>query len=130
MRYLSAEQVLVLHALLIEETSGGFGVRDIGLLKAAIARPQSTFDGDDIYPDIISKTAALLHSLIENHPFVDGNKRTGITAAGLLLEMNGLSLIAASPELEEFTLEIARGNMDISKIKAWIQYNTTEIEKD
>ena len=104
MNYLTTEQVLFLHARLIQETGGSFGVRDIGLLKAAIARSQSTFDGDDLYPDLISKAAALLHSLIENHPYVDGNKRVGITAAGLFLEMNGMRLIASSKELEELAL--------------------------
>ena len=127
MNYLSTEQVLFLHARLVQETGGSFGVRDIGLLKAAIARPQSTFDGDDLYPDLISKASALVHSLIENHPFVDGNKRVGITSVGLFLEANGFWLTAKSEKLEEFTLEVAKGGVDISKIKAWLEQNTEEI---
>lgn len=130
MKYLSTEQVLFLHALLIQETGGGYGVRDIGLLKAAIARPQSTFDGDDLYPDLITKAAALLHSLIENHPFIDGNKRVGVTAVGLFLEINGICLVASSKDLEEFTLGIAKGGSNISEIKAWLILETEEIIGD
>lgn len=126
MNYLSTEQVLFLHARLIKETGGSLGVHDIGLLKAAIARPQSTFDGDDLYPDLISKAAALVHSLIENHPFIDGNKRVGITAAGLFLKLNGVHLIADSKELEEFTLTIAKGVSNILEIRVWLEQKTEE----
>ncbi len=80
MRYLTAEQVLFLHARLIEETGGSHGIRDVGLLQSAVARPRATFEGEDLYPDVCSKAAALMHSLINNHPFVDGNKRTGTAA--------------------------------------------------
>ena len=127
MKYLSPEQVLFIHALLIQETGGSFGVRDIGLLEAAVARSQGTFDGDDLYPDLLSKAAAMLQSLVENHPFVDGNKRVGITATGLFLKMNGVRLIAESKELEEFTLGIAKGGMDISEIRAWLEQKIEDI---
>ena len=71
MEYLTPEQILFLHARLIEETGGGEGVRDVGLLLSAIARPQASFDDKDLYPDIFSKAAALMDSLIRNHPFLD-----------------------------------------------------------
>jgi death-on-curing protein len=87
MNYLTAEQVLFIHARLIAETGSEHGVLDLGLLQSAVARPQATFDKQDLYPDLFSKTAALLESLIGNHAFVDGNKRTAITAAGLFLRI-------------------------------------------
>jgi len=127
MNYLSNAQALFMHARLIQKTGGSLVVRDIGLLKAAIARPQSTFDKEDLYPDLFSKAAALLQSLIENHPFVDGNKRAGITAIGMFIKMNGMQLMTESKELEEFTLTIAKGGLNVSAIRAWIESKTEEI---
>ena len=93
MNYLSAEQILFIHARLIEETGGRHGVRDLSMLLSALGRPQASFDDQDLYPDLFSKAAALMDSLIRNHPFVDGNKRTGATAAGVFLRRNGYRLI-------------------------------------
>lgn len=84
-RYLTPQQVLFIHARLIATTGGEHGVRDVGLLASAVARPQATFDGADLYPDLSEKAAALMDSLTRNHPFVDGNKRTAIAAAALFL---------------------------------------------
>lgn len=107
MNYLSPAQVLFIHMRLIAETGGSAGLRDFGLL-AAVARPQATLDSQDLYPDLFSKTAALMDSLVRNHPFVDGNKRVGITAAGLFLSLNGWRLTVSNSELERFTLQIAQ----------------------
>ena len=68
---------MVIHDEVIEETGGSPGIRDIHLLESAVARPQASFEGDDLYPDIFSKASALGHSIIRNHAFLDGNKRTG-----------------------------------------------------
>jgi len=94
MNYLTSERVLFLHARLIEETGGSHGARDVALLESAVASPQATFGGEDLYPDLVSKAAALMESLIRNHPFVVGNKRTGVTAAALFLRQNGRRLTA------------------------------------
>ncbi|MCB0062562.1 MAG: type II toxin-antitoxin system death-on-curing family toxin, partial [Caldilineaceae bacterium] len=102
--YLTAAQVLFIHDRLIAETGGSPGIRDLGLLAAAVARPQATFDGVDLYPTRFTKAAALMASLVNNHPFVDGNKRVGITAAGLFLRLNSYRLRATNAELERFTL--------------------------
>jgi death-on-curing protein len=120
MRYLSAEQVLFIHARLIAETGGEHGVRDIGLLQSAIARPKATFDKEDLYKGVVQKAAALLESLINNHPFIDGNKRTGITAAMLFLKINGFSFSTSNEELESFTLSVANGGQNIDTISQWI----------
>ena len=74
--FLTPQQVLFIHARLIDTTGGEHGLRDLGLLESAVARPQATFDGNELYPTIFLKTAALMDSLAHNHPFVDGNKRS------------------------------------------------------
>jgi len=96
--YLTPEQVLFLHSRLIAETGGGHGVRDLGMLLSALGRPQATFDEKDLYPDLFSKAAALMDSLVCNHPFVDGNKRTAITAAALFLGANGYRFVVESQQ--------------------------------
>jgi death-on-curing protein len=96
MKYLSAEQILFIHARMIEETGGSHGVRDLGMLLSALGRSQASFEDQDLYPDLISKAAALMESLICNHPFVDGNTRSGATAAGLLFRRNGYCLTASN----------------------------------
>jgi death-on-curing protein len=121
MNYLTVEQVAFLHARLIEETGGSHGIRDIGLLQSAVARPQATFDGEDLYPDVFSKAAALIHSLINNHPFVDGNKRTGGAAAVLFLRANGSSFEASNAEFEEFALRVARGQLGVPQAARWLR---------
>lgn len=120
MNYLAVEQVLFLHSRLIEETGGSHGVRDVALLESAVARPRATFGGEDLYPDLFSKAAALMDSLVRNHPFIDGNKRTGIAAAALFLRQNGRRLTATDPELEAFTLHVAESGPDIAEIAAWL----------
>ena len=77
MRYLSLQEVISLHSLLIAQTGGGSGLRDHGALESAVAQPEASFGDEELYPDLASKTAALGHSLIQNHSFVDGNKRIG-----------------------------------------------------
>jgi death-on-curing protein len=119
--YLTTEQILFLHARLIEETGGSHGVRDVALLESAAARPRATFGGRDLYPDLFSKAAALMDSLIRNHPFIDGNKRTGIAAATLFLRQNGRRLTATNPELEAFTLHATTSRLDVSEIATWFQ---------
>ena len=123
-QYLSAEQVLFIHARLIEETGGSSGIRDLGLLRSAVSRPQATFAQEELYPSIFLKTAALLESLANNHPFVDGNKRTGITASALFLQMNGYKLNASQKELSDFTLSIAKGSENIESISFWLKNHT------
>ena len=123
--YLTPEQILFIHARLITETGGGHGVRDIGLLDSAIARPQETFDGADLYPDLFLKTAALMASLAQNHPFVDGNKRTAIIAASIFLLQNGHFISTTNAEMERFTLWVVEERPSLSEIVNWFQSNST-----
>ena len=124
MRYLTPEQILFIHARLIAETGGQHGLRDLGLLLSSVARPGGTFDGIELYPDLYHKAAALMESLINNHPFVDGNKRSGIAAAAMFLRINGTQLTASHEELESFVLSIARGEETVETIAEWLNLNT------
>ena len=128
MNYLSPAQLLFIHARLIAETGGAIGVRELGLLAAAVARPQATFDGEDLYPDLLTKAAALMDSLVRNHPFVDGNKRTGITAAGLFVLIDGWQLTASSAELEKFTLQVAQSQSDLATMTIWFEQHSKELD--
>lgn len=121
MRYLTAEQVLFIHDRLIETTGGSHGVLDLGLLISAVARPQASFEGDDLYSDLFEKAAALFESLIGNHPFVDGNKRTAITAASVFLERNGWRLTTSNDQLESFTLQCAADPPGTPVVADWFR---------
>jgi len=124
--YLSEEQILFTHSRLIAETGGSHGVRDVGLLKSAIARPMATFDGVDLYPDLFLKTAALMASLAQNHPFVDGNKRIAITSASMFLLQNGRFLSTTNPEMVRFTHWVVEKRPSIDEIANWFQLNSKE----
>jgi death on curing protein len=80
MRYVSLQEIISLHSLLIAQSGGSSGLRDRGTLESAVAQPEASFGGQDLYPDLASKAAALGHALTQNHPFVDGNKRIGHAA--------------------------------------------------
>ncbi|MCX6064994.1 MAG: type II toxin-antitoxin system death-on-curing family toxin [Chloroflexi bacterium] len=120
MIYLSAQQVLFINARLIAETGGETGLRDIPLLESAIARPLATFDGSDLYPGLFEKAAALLDSLVNNHPFVDGNKRTGITSAAMFLRINGYRIVCLPDELEIFTMRVAADHPPVQELAHWL----------
>jgi len=128
MIYLTAEQVLFIHSCLINETGGSHGVRDLGLLESAIARPQATFGGKELYSDLFMKAAALMISLVNNHPFVDGNKRTGVTATGLFLRLNGRKLTASQAALETCTLRVATKEIEMADLAAWFRTHTIPLK--
>ena len=123
--YLTAQQVLFIHARLIAATGGEHGVRDVGLLESAVARPRVTFDRQELYPDLFHKAAALMESLARNHPFVDGNKRTAVTAAALFLLRNGHRLETTNAELERFTLMVTNEQPPLAEVAHWFQTNST-----
>ena len=128
MNYLTPEQVLFIHYRIIEETGGSHGIRDVSLLQSAVARPEAAFDGKDLYTDLITKAASLMHSIIKNHPFVDGNKRTAITSASIFLLRNGLRITASNKELEGFTRDIASKDVELNEITGWFKKHTKKIQ--
>ena len=119
--YLSLAQILTLHQALVERFGGSPGVRDKGALEAAVTRPAMTYGGEDLYPDVASKAAALMESLVMNHPFADGNKRVGEATAELLALVNGWELIAVDDELEQITLAVAGGKMGVEPLSIWFR---------
>jgi death-on-curing protein len=127
-RYVSADQVIALHRLLVRDFGGSSGIRDRGALESAIARPAMTFGGDDLYTDVAAKTAALMHSLVLNHPFVDGNKREGVAAAEFFLERNGHQLLASDDELEGLTLAVAKGKIQVEALAIWFRQRLRQNE--
>src|SRR3990172_4640394 len=100
MRYLRLREILQLYHRIIEQSGGSMGIRSLSTLESALAQPQMTFGGEDLYPSIIEKAAALAFSLIQNHPFVDGNKRTGHAALETFLVLNEKELNADADESE------------------------------
>ena len=113
---------------MVKQFGGSFGVRDIGLVESAVARPYATFDGQDLYTDIFDKAAALLQSLLKNHPFVDGNKRTALTSAGIFLKMNGWRLINNHEKEVEFGVKVDNANLTLEEISKWLKNHSEEIK--
>lgn len=129
MKYLYPKQVLYLHEQIIQLSGGLGGLRDERLLESAIYRPQATFGGHDLYPDLFGKVAVLGHSLILNHPFVDGNKRTGFEAMRLLLRMNGHNLHASWKTKFDFVLKIATKTLTEQQIADWLRKRSRPYRK-
>jgi death on curing protein len=125
MRYPTLAEILDLHERLLSTSGGARGVRDLAMLESSVAQPRATFDQQDLYPDIISKSAALCHGLILNHPFVDGNKRTGHAAMELFLILNGLQLSADVSDQERVILDLAAGKMSRHDFTAWVRQHAT-----
>jgi death-on-curing protein len=121
MKYLSLKTVLAIHERSLEEYGGDPGVRDQGLLESAVAQPRARFEGQDLYPSLAEKAAALAFSLVKNHPFFDGNKRTGYGAMLLFLSRNGHTIDAPLDQHEATFLSLAAGTMSREEFLAWLQ---------
>ena|SRR5688572_1699635 len=120
MRYLSLQEIISLHSLLISQSGGSFGLRDHGALESAVAQPEASFGGEDLYADLASKAAALGHSLIQNHPFVDGNKRIGHGAMEVFLLLNGHEIDASVDDQEKIIIQVASGKISRIEFSEWI----------
>jgi death on curing protein len=108
----------------MERSEQSAGVRDQGLLESAVYRPQASFSGEDLYADLFSKAAVMGHSIIKNHPFVDGNKRTGFEAMRLLLRLNGYDIQASLNSKFKFVMAIAEGKLKEQAIADWLKRNS------
>ena len=120
MIFFGIEQVKKVHHFLIAKTGGMQGIRDENLLDSALKTPFQTFGGKDLYPDIFDKASQLCYSLIENHPFADGNKRIGVHLVLLFLKLNKENIVYTQKELIDFGLNIASGKMSKDDIKNWL----------
>lgn len=121
------DDVLHIHELVLRQSGGGSGIRDWDILKSALARPFQTFNSSDLYTNVLEKTAALMESLIVNHAFVDGNKRTGFTIANLFLMKHGLEIEGNDDDIYRGVIAMASGQMTYEDILHWLQNNTQQL---
>ena len=122
--YITLEEVIAIHDSMVEEYGGSHGICDLGLIQSAIARPQSSFGREDLYPTIFDKAAALFHSLIFNHAFVDGNKRTTMTTTARFLSINGYELMAPQKEFVDFPIRVENKHLELQIIANWLRKNS------
>jgi len=120
-RYLTLSEALELHRRVIGQSGGALGVLNLGALESALAQPRMTFGGRELYPSLVDKAAALGYSLIQNHPFLDGNKRTGHAAMEVFLLLNGFEIQSSVDEQERIVLQVASGEIDREAFTLWLR---------
>jgi death on curing protein len=120
-QFLTLDDVLESHAEQIARYGGGDGIRDVGLLESALAQPQATFGGKHLHGDIFEMAAAYLFHLVKNHPFIDGNKRVGLEAALLFLEINGHAVETTNEALVDLVLQTAQGQATKQQIAEFLR---------
>lgn len=125
---LDLEQVIYIHERIIAVAGGKQGVRDYTLLHSALERCKATFGGQDLYPTLNQKAAALLHSLVMNHAFLDGNKRTAFAVMVRFLNTNGLKVVATQQEIIDLCLAVDNRGWQISQIKSWLEKHTHPLQ--
>ena len=127
---ISLEQVIKIHEILIDKFGGAKGLRDIAQLESALSRPFQTFDGIELHENQFQKAAAIIQSLLINHPFIDGNKRISYVVMRLILLEMGWEINATQDEKYIFVTNIASGKMEFNEISDWIKSNAIRISKD
>jgi death-on-curing protein len=118
---ITLELIVGLHQILIKKYGGSPGIRDESALESAVNRPYQTFDGEELYKTSIEKAAAIIESIVKNHPFIDGNKRTGYVSMRILLRKDQKDIKAEEEEKYEFVMKIAAGESEFDEIKKWIE---------
>ena len=119
-RYVTKDDALDIHAISIARYGGIDGVRDEGLLESALAQPMQTFGGVDLYPSLAEKAARYAYGIIKNHPFADGNKRTGAAVLAVFLRANGCRFKPRAKDFQATVLAVADGSMDFDGLVRWI----------
>ena len=130
MNYLSAEDILVIHARIIDETGGSHGIRDLHRLASIAERPKMQFGGRELYPTLFDKAAAYFESAAMDHPFIDGNKRTAVAIAARFLFLNGCELHTSSRVLEQFVLRAVVKKYSIHEVAKWLEAHSKKIGSD
>ncbi|MCU0334464.1 MAG: type II toxin-antitoxin system death-on-curing family toxin [Chitinophagaceae bacterium] len=116
-----------MHSLSLQFYGGAAGIRDEGMLESAIARPYQTFDGVELHPTAIEKAAAITESIIVNHPYVDGNKRTGFLAMFAMLELHGIQLTATEADAYDTIVQVSTGQIHFEDLVDWLNQNVVRI---
>jgi len=123
--FLTLDEVLDIHRDQLARYGGGVGIRDVGLLQSALAQPQATFNGQFLHHDLFDMAAAYLFHIVQNHPFIDGNKRVGTVAALVFLTINDQSVTMSDAELESLVLSIAQGQTDKAAIATFLRVHAS-----
>jgi death-on-curing protein len=123
----SLTQAEHLHKILIQQFGGSLGIRDTSSLASALSRPFQTFEGNELYPTAVQKAASLIESILVNHPFIDGNKRTGYVLMRLLLIEQGYDIKATQEEKYNFVIRIASGKSNFNDIIYWLEHYTIKL---
>ena len=127
MRYLTVGEVLEIYSRVMKQSGGAVGIFDLGALESAVAQPRMTFSGGELYPTIVEKASALGFSIIQNHPFVDGNKRAGHAALETFLMLNGYEISASVDEQVEIVLGVASGKITRNAFTDWLHEHIVEL---
>jgi len=127
MRYLNIAEILEIYQRIMQQTGGLARIRDLGALESAIAQPYMTFGGKELYPSLAEKAAALGFSLIQNHPFADGNKRIGHAAMETFLALNGYEIQVNTDEQVEIILSVASGRLGRNDFAEWLSFHIKEL---
>lgn len=127
MQYLSVEDILRLHFQVIEDYGGSHGVRSEGRLESVVFAPQQSVFGNDQYQTIYEKAAVYARNIIGDHPFADGNKRTGMTVAGVFLIRNGHEINCSDQQLEDFALSVATDKLDVPAVADWLAAHSKKV---
>ena len=121
MVFLTKERILLIHSMIIDETGGSHGVRDYHAILSLEELPKQKVFGEELYPTIFLKASVYARNIIMGHPFIDGNKRTGMTAALVFIEDNGYKIVAERGEIEKFALRIIEHKLQLDSIAAWFK---------
>ena len=124
---ISKEEILIVHSEVVAVHAGANGIRDLNGLESAISRPFQMFEGDDLYPTVFEKAAAIGESIIMNHPFIDGNKRTGYVLMEIILRMDRLKITTPDDSLYLFIIKITTGEIRFEQIVEWLKQNTSPL---
>lgn len=127
--YLSEGEIIAVNEEMVSQYGGLHGVKDVNLLRLAVGRPQMSVAFQDAYKTIFDKAAALFHSIINNHPFLDGNKRTSLFSAVLFLEYNGKKIEFRRKEAVKFTRRAHNQDYTVEQISKWLKEHSEKIKR-
>ncbi len=127
MKTVGFRQALWIYRRVIEETGGDVGIRDESLLRSALGRPETSFGGQDLYPALFEKAAALAESIARNHPFLDGNKRMALACLQVLLRMNGFQVKTSQEAKVHLILQIVAKEVTVQDGAGWLEKHSRRI---
>lgn len=127
LKYFSEGEILLIHNRTVDETGGLHGVRDYNAIQSVVEQPRQAVFGKELYPTMFLKAAVYARNIIAHHPFLDGNKRTGITVASVFLSDNGHAIEAREGEFYGLALHVAEDKWEYEEIAAWFESHTTKI---